>query len=58
MVVEGPDDILLEQTLKFEFKTSNNQAEYEAIIAGLNLALDLEVKGLFAKVTPNLLSVS
>jgi len=35
--------------LKFEFKTSNKHAEYEAIIAGLNLALDLEVKKLICK---------
>jgi len=49
VVVEGPDDILLEQTLKFEFKTSNNQAEYEVIIASLNLALDLKIKRLICK---------
>jgi len=58
VVLEGPGDFLLEQALKVEFKTSNNQVENEAIIIGLNLALDLEVRGLFAKVTPNLLSVS
>jgi len=46
VVVEGPGDILLEQALKFEFKTSNNQVEYEAIIVGLNLALDMEAKKL------------
>jgi len=40
---------LLEQALKFEFKTSNNQVEYEAIIADLNLTLDLEVKRLIYK---------
>ncbi|XP_068498111.1 uncharacterized protein [Phaseolus vulgaris] len=39
-------DILLEQALKFDFKTSNNQAEYEAIIVGLNLELDMEAKQL------------
>ena len=35
--------------MKFEFKTSNNQAEYEAIIVGFNLALDLEAKKLICK---------
>jgi len=35
--------------LKFEFKLSNNQVEYEAIIAGLKLALDLEIKKLICK---------
>jgi len=48
-VLEGSGDILIEQALKFEFKTSNNQVEYEAIIAGLNLAIDLEVKKLLCK---------
>jgi len=38
IVLEGPGDILIEQSLRFNFKTSNNQAEYEAIIADLNLA--------------------
>lgn len=38
MVLEGPDGVLLEQSLHFGFKTSNNQAEYEAMIAGMNLA--------------------
>jgi len=49
VVLEGPSGVLIEQTLKFEFKTSNNQAKYEAIIADLNLALDLEVKKLICK---------
>jgi ribonuclease HI len=36
--LEGLDDLLIEQSLKFEFKASNNQAEYEALIAGMTLA--------------------
>jgi len=46
VLLEGPGDILLEQALKFDFKTSNNQVKYEAIIVGLNLALDMEAKQL------------
>jgi len=38
IVLEGPNDILIEKFLHFAFKTSNNQAEYEAILAGLSLA--------------------
>jgi len=49
IVLEGPGDILIEQSLRFNFKTSNNQAEYEAIIAGLNLARDVGAKKLFCK---------
>ncbi|RDY12063.1 hypothetical protein CR513_03187, partial [Mucuna pruriens] len=36
-------------SLHFEFKASNNQAEYEALLAGMRLAQELEVKKLTAK---------
>jgi len=49
VVLEGPDNVLIEQFLCFTFKTSNNQAEYEAIIAGLNLARDVGVRKLLCK---------
>ncbi|MCI23157.1 gag-pol polyprotein, partial [Trifolium medium] len=49
VVLEGPDGVLIEQSLRFEFKTSNNQAEYEALIAGMKLAIEMEVKELRAK---------
>ena len=32
------------QALRFAFKATNNQAEYEALIAGLNLARSIQVK--------------
>ena len=41
VVHEGPGDLLLEQALQFGFKATNNQAEYEALLAGLNLAYDM-----------------
>ncbi|WVZ03696.1 hypothetical protein V8G54_024502 [Vigna mungo] len=37
-VLEGPNNVLIEKSLHFNFKTSNNQVEYESIIVGLNLA--------------------
>jgi len=49
VVLEGLGNILVEQALKFEFKASNNQAEYEAIIAGLNLTINLDIKQLLCK---------
>ena len=49
VVLEGPDEIFIEQALKFDFKTSNNQAEYEAILAGLRLAQELEITKLICK---------
>ena len=41
IVLEGPKNIQIEQSLRFGFPTSNNQAEYEALIAGLLLAKDV-----------------
>jgi len=49
IVLEGPNDILIEKPLHFSFKTSNNQAEYEAILVGLSLAREVGVKMLTCK---------
>ena len=46
MILEGPDDLTIEQAIRFGFETSNNQTEYEALIAGLKLARELGVKKL------------
>jgi len=49
IVLEGPNDILIKKSLHFAFKTSNNQAEYEAILAGLSIAREVGVKSLTCK---------
>jgi len=49
IVLEGPNDILIEKSLHFAFKMSNNQAKYEAILAGLSLAREVGVKTLTCK---------
>nr|KYP41404.1 hypothetical protein KK1_037238 [Cajanus cajan] len=41
IILEGPNKVTIEQSLKFDFKVTNNQAEYEALLAGLRLARDL-----------------
>ncbi|GAU47561.1 hypothetical protein TSUD_404080 [Trifolium subterraneum] len=46
VVLEGPDGVLIEQSLRFAFKASNNQAKYEALIAGMKLAKEMEVQEL------------
>ena len=43
LILTSPEGIDIEYALRFGFHTSNNEAEYEAVIAGLNLALSLEV---------------
>jgi len=55
IVLEGPNDILIEKSLHFAFKTCNNQAEYEAILAGLSLARDVGVKTLTCKTDSKLI---
>jgi len=47
--LEGPNGLLIEQALRFAFKASNNQAEYEALIAGMLLAKEMGVRSLLAK---------
>jgi len=46
VVLESPTGVRLEQSLRFTFKASKNQAEYEALIADLLLAIDMGVEHL------------
>ncbi|XP_077219733.1 uncharacterized protein LOC143853924 [Tasmannia lanceolata] len=41
LVLSGPDDFLTEYALNLDFKALNNEAEYEALIVGLALAVEL-----------------
>ena len=41
LILTSPEGIDIEYSLRFGFRTSNNEAEYEAVIAGLNLAHSL-----------------
>ena len=43
LILTSPEGIDIEYALIFGFQTSNNEAEYEAVIAGLNLAHSMEV---------------
>ncbi|XP_068503698.1 uncharacterized protein [Phaseolus vulgaris] len=49
VILEGPDGLMIEQALRFAFKASNNQTEYEALIARMLLAKEMGAKGLLAK---------
>jgi len=49
VVLEGPGDLLLEQVLQFGFKATNNQAEYEALLVGLNLTYDMGAREVVCK---------
>ena len=43
LILTTPEGIDIEYALRFGFHTSNNEVEYEVVIAGLNLAHSLEV---------------
>ena len=43
LILTSPEGINIEYELRFGFHASNNEAEYKAVIAGLNLAHSLEV---------------
>ncbi|XP_027922549.1 uncharacterized protein LOC114180429 [Vigna unguiculata] len=49
IILEDPQGALIEQLLHFAFRASNNQAEYEALIAGMLLAKELGIQNLLAK---------
>ena len=42
LILAFPNGINVEYALKFGFQASNNDAEYEAVIAGFNLAHSME----------------
>ena len=39
--LQGPSEAKISYALKFRFQANNNEAEYEALIAGLKLAKDV-----------------
>ena len=43
LILTSPEGIDIEYVLRFGFQAFNNEAEYEAVIAGLNLAHSMEV---------------
>lgn len=48
-MLEGPDNLLLEKFLTFKFKVSNNQDEYEAFVASMNLSIEMSALSIKAK---------
>ena len=46
VVIITPDETVIEQSIRLDFKTSNNEAEYEAVLTGLNSTKTLGAKQL------------
>ena len=44
IIVESPEGVATEHSLQLKFPTSNNQAEYEALLAGIFQAKDNEAR--------------
>ncbi|XP_072054354.1 uncharacterized protein [Arachis hypogaea] len=44
VILESQNGIVIEQSVRYEFPVSNNQAEYEALLAGLILAKEVWAK--------------
>lgn len=44
VILESLDEVILEQSIRFEFEATNNQAKYEALLAGLRLAKEIGAK--------------
>ncbi|KAI5337294.1 hypothetical protein L3X38_016565 [Prunus dulcis] len=44
LVLIFPDKVALEYALRFKFQASNNEAEYEALLAGLRLTKEMDAK--------------
>lgn len=48
IVLEGLDNILIEKSLRLEFRYSNDQVEYEFLIVTMNLVMEMGVSNLKA----------
>ena len=46
LILVNPKGHQMHYAFRFRFKPSNNEAEYEALIAGLNLAKEMKVESL------------
>ncbi|XP_025664847.1 uncharacterized protein [Arachis hypogaea] len=44
VILESQNGVIIEQSVPYEFPVSNNQAEYEALLAGLTLAKEIGAK--------------
>nr|GFA33808.1 reverse transcriptase domain-containing protein [Tanacetum cinerariifolium] len=54
LILTNPDGVEFTYALRFQFAASNNKAEYEALIAGLQIAMQMGVKNIQANVDSKL----
>ena len=46
LILNNSEEIVTEYAIRFNFKVSNNQAEYEALLAGLKIIKELDIDNL------------
>ncbi|XP_073098830.1 uncharacterized protein [Elaeis guineensis] len=46
LILTNSEEVVTEYALRFNFKASNNQAKYEALLVGLKIAKELEIYSL------------
>nr|GFB07727.1 reverse transcriptase domain-containing protein [Tanacetum cinerariifolium] len=56
LILTNPDGVEFTYTLRFQFAASNNEAEYEALIAGLRIATQIGVKNIQVNVDSKLVA--
>nr|GFA78526.1 reverse transcriptase domain-containing protein [Tanacetum cinerariifolium] len=56
LILTNPDGVEFTYALRFQFAASNNEAEYEALIADLRIATQMEVKNIQANVDSKLVA--
>nr|GEY71333.1 reverse transcriptase domain-containing protein [Tanacetum cinerariifolium] len=56
LILTNPDGVEFTYALRFQFVTSNNKAEYEALIVGLRIAKQMGVKNIQANVDSKLVA--
>nr|GEX82108.1 reverse transcriptase domain-containing protein [Tanacetum cinerariifolium] len=56
LILTNPDGVEFTYALRFQFAASNNEAEYEARIAGLRIAMQMGVKNIQANVDSKLVA--
>nr|GEV34458.1 reverse transcriptase domain-containing protein [Tanacetum cinerariifolium] len=56
LILTNPDGVEFTYALRFQFAASNNEAEYEALIASLRIAMQMGVKNIQANVDSKLLA--
>ncbi|GAA0150387.1 hypothetical protein LIER_09340 [Lithospermum erythrorhizon] len=49
VLIRGPDGVVIEYPLRFTFPTTNNEAEYEAMVDGLTIVKSLEIDRIWVK---------